>query len=193
MLCNILAACTLFTYVPVVWGCFTGKRKLRCSSTRCAALFIRQQGAHFSAAFRQVLAEHVFCHVPCPHFDYRGKVTYIAICLRRMMTAIIDPSTIDDRSGRAALYSNENPLSVRCYQQTRPDLVQCCLPSVAHDGDRLFVLQCRRDYYGNKRLELAGGLLALLFEDLFKRLNADLRRLADQQLHKQHRAQQVQY
>jgi DNA-directed RNA polymerase III subunit RPC2 len=48
-----------------------------------------------------------------------------------------------------------------------------------------------RDYYGNKRLELAGGLLALLFEDLFKRLNADLRRLADQQLHKQHRAQQV--
>jgi DNA-directed RNA polymerase III subunit RPC2 len=50
-----------------------------------------------------------------------------------------------------------------------------------------------RDYYGNKRLELAGGLLALLFEDLFKRLNSDLRRLADQQLHKQHRAQQVSF
>ena len=36
-----------------------------------------------------------------------------------------------------------------------------------------------KDYYGNKRLELAGQLLALLFEDLFKRFNSDLKRRAE--------------
>jgi DNA-directed RNA polymerase III subunit RPC2 len=31
-----------------------------------------------------------------------------------------------------------------------------------------------KDYYGNKRLELAGSLLSLMFEDAFKRLNAEV-------------------
>ena len=32
-----------------------------------------------------------------------------------------------------------------------------------------------RDYYGNKRLELAGGQISILFEDLFKRFNGELK------------------
>ncbi|KAF1329291.1 DNA-directed RNA polymerase iii subunit, partial [Globisporangium splendens] len=45
-----------------------------------------------------------------------------------------------------------------------------------------------KDYYGNKRLELAGQLLSLLFEDLFKRFNSDLKRQADMVLSKPNRA-----
>jgi DNA-directed RNA polymerase III subunit RPC2 len=46
-----------------------------------------------------------------------------------------------------------------------------------------------KDYYGNKRLELAGNLLSLLFEDLFKIFNKDLKRQADMVLQKPNRAQ----
>eukprot|EP01114_Cavostelium_apophysatum_P020204 TRINITY_DN6708_c0_g1_i4.p1 TRINITY_DN6708_c0_g1~~TRINITY_DN6708_c0_g1_i4.p1 ORF type:complete len:1163 (+),score=317.41 TRINITY_DN6708_c0_g1_i4:32-3520(+) len=47
-----------------------------------------------------------------------------------------------------------------------------------------------KDYYGNKRLELAGQLIALLFEDLLKKFNKDLSKAADQVLSKPNRAVQ---
>ncbi|XP_076040363.1 RNA polymerase III subunit RpIII128 isoform X1 [Oratosquilla oratoria] len=53
-----------------------------------------------------------------------------------------------------------------------------------------------RDYYGNKRLELAGSLISLLFEDLFKKFNSDLKRRADSNLGKKGKVSQfdaVQY
>jgi len=46
-----------------------------------------------------------------------------------------------------------------------------------------------RDYYGNKRMELAGSLLSLLFEDLFKRLNWELKAIADKNIPKVRAAQ----
>lgn len=42
-----------------------------------------------------------------------------------------------------------------------------------------------KDHYGNKRLELAGSLMSLLFEDLFKRFNSDAKRQMDLMLSKQ--------
>ena len=41
-----------------------------------------------------------------------------------------------------------------------------------------------RDYVGNKRLELAGQLMSLLFEDLFKKFNSDLKLSMDKVLSK---------
>lgn len=46
-----------------------------------------------------------------------------------------------------------------------------------------------RDYYGNKRLELAGSLLSLMFEDLFKRFNWELKTIADKNIPKVKAAQ----
>ena len=90
---------------------------------------------------RDILANVVICHVPVVRFDFRPKLRYIGLMVRRMLAAHLNPGLLDDR-----------------------------------------------DYCGAKRLELAGGLLGLLFEDLFKRLNADLKRQADAMLSKAHRA-----
>ena len=47
-----------------------------------------------------------------------------------------------------------------------------------------------RDYYGNKRLELAGQLLSLLFEDLFKKFNHDVKLAIDKVLKKPSRTEE---
>ncbi|KAI0561504.1 DNA-directed RNA polymerase [Gracilaria domingensis] len=84
---------------------------------------------------RELLAGVILAHVPVKHFNFWDKAIYIARMCRRVLQALDDPSTIDDK-----------------------------------------------DYYGNKRLELAGQLLSLLFEDLFKKLNTDLKKTIDTQI-----------
>ncbi|XP_066258243.1 DNA-directed RNA polymerase III subunit RPC2 [Euwallacea similis] len=46
-----------------------------------------------------------------------------------------------------------------------------------------------RDYYGNKRMELAGSLISLLFEDAFKRFNYELKSTAEKNIPKQRATQ----
>lgn len=73
----------------------------------------------------KVLLRDVFvAHVPVKNGNFRPKCIYTAVMLRRMLDAILNSDTFDDK-----------------------------------------------DYVGNKRLELSGQLVSLLFEDLFKTMN----------------------
>ncbi len=89
----------------------------------------------------EVLATVVLAHVPVEDLNLRPKAIYIAAMVRRVLMAMSDQKSVDDR-----------------------------------------------DYVGNKRLELAGQLLSLLFEDLFKKFNHDLKTNIDKILKKQNRA-----
>ena len=42
-----------------------------------------------------------------------------------------------------------------------------------------------KDYYGNKRFELAGNLISLLFEDLFKKYNSELKKIIEKHIDKE--------
>ncbi|KAG9311079.1 beta and beta-prime subunits of DNA dependent RNA-polymerase [Chiua virens] len=85
----------------------------------------------------EALATIVLAHVPVVGLDLRSKAIFVATMTRRVLMAMDDEKTVDDR-----------------------------------------------DYVGNKRLELAGQLLALLFEDLFKTFNANLKSAIDKVLKK---------
>ncbi|KAL1547602.1 DNA-directed RNA polymerase III subunit 2 [Salvia divinorum] len=72
----------------------------------------------------KILQGTFLANVPVHENNLRPKCIYVAVMLRRMIEAILNKDTLDDK-----------------------------------------------DYVGNKRVELSGQLLALLFEDLFKTMN----------------------
>uniref|UniRef100_A0ACD5V561 Uncharacterized protein n=1 Tax=Avena sativa TaxID=4498 RepID=A0ACD5V561_AVESA len=71
------------------------------------------------------LRNFFLAHVPVENENFQPKCIYTAVMLRRMLDAILNSETLDDK-----------------------------------------------DYVGNKRLELSGQLVSLLFEDLFKSMNS---------------------
>ncbi|KAI9296304.1 DNA-directed RNA polymerase III subunit RPC2 [Neoconidiobolus thromboides FSU 785] len=87
------------------------------------------------------LANTVLAHITVEDLNFRPKAIYITIMARRVISALNNEKTLDDR-----------------------------------------------DYVGNKRLELAGQLMSLLFEDLFKQFNGMLKSSIDKVLKKQQRA-----
>jgi len=90
----------------------------------------------------EALASVIITHVPVVALNFRPKAIYVAFMTRRVMMAMHDPKSVDDR-----------------------------------------------DYVGNKRLELAGQMLSLLFEDHFKRFNTEFKMTIDRVLKKQNRIQ----
>ncbi|XP_020526558.1 DNA-directed RNA polymerase III subunit 2 isoform X3 [Amborella trichopoda] len=90
---------------------------------------------------RNILRDVFLAHVPVKRFNFRPKCIYVAVMLRRMIEAILNPDTIDDK-----------------------------------------------DYVGNKRLELSGQLISLLFEDQFKFLNSLVKQEIDKILRKSDRS-----
>eukprot|EP01133_Synstelium_polycarpum_P012922 gene12922-15179_t len=95
---------------------------------------------------KDILAGVVLNHVPVRRYNFRLKVIYVALMLRRIIIATKDRSTLDDK-----------------------------------------------DYYGNKRIELSGQLISLLFEDLFKKFLSELKKATDQAILKPNRAIQFDF
>jgi DNA-directed RNA polymerase III subunit RPC2 len=135
---------------------------VRESNTNTRTSFKKQTSPIAEAV--EVLANLVLNHVPVHQYNFRGKIIYVTHIIRRVLRTVRDRTLLDDKVG---------------FLPCGLCLIRCESPGL------LIYLQ---DYYGNKRLELAGSLISLLFEDLFKRFNSDLKRQVDMILSKPNRA-----
>lgn len=112
--------------------------------------FLEKKVARFSSSPNEkltpmrILLDVFVANVPVHQGDLRPKCIYVAVMLRRMLEAILNADTIDDK-----------------------------------------------DYVGNKRLELSGQLISLLFEDLFKTMSAEAKRRMDETLNKRSRSSEL--
>ncbi|OWB60220.1 hypothetical protein B5S32_g1569 [[Candida] boidinii] len=98
------------------------------------------------------------------------KLTILQEGIEAIATTVIAHITVDD------LNFKEKALYIA--MMTRRVIMAMHNPKLVDD----------RDYVGNKRLELAGQLMSLLFEDLFKKFNNDFKANLDKILKKPSRA-----
>lgn len=67
---------------------------------------------------RHILASVVLSHVPVVNYDFRVKGIYVGLMIRRILLAMRDPSTMDDKdyygNKRLELYATLN-LASECY------------------------------------------------------------------------------
>lgn len=125
---------------------------------------------------RELLTDVILAHVPIHPLDLYPKAIYLGIMARRLLQAHVGDTgegisnePIIDKDGGDGEDERSFNISASAYSSADID---------------------DKDYVGNKRLELAGQLLALLFEDLFKRFNGELKRNIDKVLARQNRAQE---
>ncbi|XP_042434747.1 DNA-directed RNA polymerase III subunit 2-like isoform X2 [Zingiber officinale] len=93
-----------------------------------------------------ILLDVFLAHVPLYEGNFRPRWIYAAVMLRRMLDAILNTDTFDDK-----------------------------------------------DYLGNKRLELSGQMISLLFEDLFKSMNTHILELANRAYEKASRSSRLDF
>lgn len=109
----------------------------------------------------EVLATVVLAHVPVEDLNFRPKAIYIAVMVRRVLMAMADQKSVDDRD-----YVGNKRLELHVHSKCSLGASQLTL-HVSHS---------------------AGQLLSLLFEDLFKKFNHDLKTNIDKILKKPQRA-----
>ncbi|KAL6582988.1 hypothetical protein OROMI_005066 [Orobanche minor] len=119
-----------------------------------------------------ILRNLFLANVPVRQNNFRPKCIYVAVMLRRMMEAILNKDAMDDKS-RVWPFNGE----VRDGNSRLTNFID-----YRGNGDAMCDIKSANvgnDYVGNKRLELSGQMIAILFEDSFKSMNEEARSLID--------------
>ncbi|XP_012274879.1 DNA-directed RNA polymerase III subunit RPC2 isoform X2 [Orussus abietinus] len=122
------------------------------------------------------------CHVLCV-FTQNQALRYLSNKRKQKRFTVAKSSVIDEMKDTLASNILSHVPVVDCNFKMKATYIALMIRrvmQVQRDGK----LVDDRDYYGNKRLELAGSLLSLMFEDLFKRFNWELKQIADKNIPK---------